>query len=246
VRRLAGGVAQEFNNLLTVIAGHAELMLDHLPADHPARVSAMEIRRAARSGGALTHQLLAMSGSQVLAPAKFDLNDAAWELAERASAILPANIGVRVDLAGDAALVDADREQLQRGLMNLIANARDAMPHGGQIVISTRRAQTFAGPTAELAVSDTGRGMNEEAQTRLFEPFYSTKPAGACAGLGLATTRGIVEQTGGTIGVDSAPGRGTTVTITLPAREEKRTEPAPLGARLRPSSAIRLPVAAFS
>lgn len=246
VSRLAGGVAHEFNNLLTVIAGHAELLLDDLPPNHPARASAMEIRRATRTGASVTNQLLAISRRQVLSPTRFDLNDCVWGLAERVSAILPADVSVSVDLAPDVPPVDGDRDQLERAVMNLVANARDAMPSGGMIGIGTRAADTARGPVAQIVVTDCGCGMSDDVRGKLFEPFFSTKPFGKGAGLGLATARGIVEQTGGAIEVDSAPGRGTTVTVSLPIGVLEGTEPAAVGPRLRPSSVIRLPVAASS
>jgi signal transduction histidine kinase len=248
VARLAGGVAHEFNNLLTVIGGHAELLLDVLPADHPGRVSAMEIRKAARSGAVVANQLLAISGRQVLRTTRFDLNDAVWRLAERVAAILPSDVSVTVDLAPGLPAVECDQQQIERGIMNLVANARDAMPRGGRISIATAAARTPAGPAAQITVSDTGCGMSADVRRRIFEPFFSTQPFGKGAGLGLATTRGIVEQSGGSIEIESEPGSGTTVTVWLPlaAAELEGTEPPAVQPGPRPSSAIRLRAAASS
>jgi signal transduction histidine kinase len=248
VSRLAGGVAHEFNNLLTVIGGHAELLLDALPADHPARVSAMEIRKAARSGAQVASQLLAISGGQVLRSTRFDLNDALRGLANRLGAILPADISINVDLAPGLHAVDGDREQLERAITNLVANARDAMPRGGIISIATAAARNSAGPAARITVSDNGCGMSADVRRRSFEPFFSTRPFGKGAGLGLSTTRGIVEQSGGAIELESEPGRGTTVTVWLPiaAAEVEGTEPPAAQPGPRPSRAIRLPAAASS
>jgi signal transduction histidine kinase len=248
VSRLAGGVAHEFNNLLTVIGGHAELLIELLPPDHPARVSAMEIRKAARSGAQVAHQLLAISGGQVLRSTRFDLNEAVWGIVERLATTLPADVNVTVGLTPGLPAVEGDPEQIERAIRNLVDNARNAMPRGGLISIATATARTAAGPVARITVSDNGCGMSADVRRRLFEPFFSTQPFGKGAGLGLATARGIVEQSGGTIDLESELGRGTTVTVSLPLAMTglEETEPPAVEPGSRPSSAIRLPAAASS
>jgi signal transduction histidine kinase len=248
IARLAGGVAHEFNNLLTVIGGHAELLLEVLPADHPARVSAVAVRKAARAGELVANQLLAISRRQVLRSTPFDLNDAVWSVVQRLAATLPADVSVTVGLTPGLPAVEGDRQQLDRAIANLVANARDAMPRGGMISIATAMVPTPAGSAAQITVSDNGCGMSADVRRRIFEPFFSTQPFGKGAGLGLATARGIVEQSGGVIEIESEPGRGTTVAVSLPfaMAELEGTEPPAVQPGSRPLSAIRLRAAASS
>ncbi len=224
IGRLAGGVAHDFNNLLTVIGGYAEILLQQ----EGEREELREIARASEQASALTRQLLAFSRRQVLHPRVLDLNAIVAGLEGMLQRIIGDDVAVAVKLGDDLALVEADRAQLERVVLNLAANARDAMPDGGALTIETanvdldveqvaRHGEGVAGPHVLLAVSDTGTGMDEEVRRHLFEPFYTTKPPGQGTGLGLATVFGVVKQSGGGIYVYSEPGRGTTFKIYLPA-----------------------------
>jgi two-component system cell cycle sensor histidine kinase/response regulator CckA len=224
VGRLAGGVAHDFNNLLTVIGGYAEILLQH----ESEREELQEIARAAQQASALTRQLLAFSRRQVLHPRVLDLNEIVASMEGMLQRIIGDDVSVAVKLADRLAHVEADRAQLERVILNLAANARDAMPDGGALTIETgnveldaaqvaKHGEGTAGPHVLLAVSDTGIGMDEEVRRHLFEPFYTTKPAGQGTGLGLATVFGVVKQSGGGIYVYSEPDRGSTFKIYLPA-----------------------------
>ena len=223
IGRLAGGVAHDFNNLLTVIAGYAEILEARQGSEE-----AGEISRAAAQAAALTHQLLAFSRRQVLHPRVVDLNQIVAGMETMLQRIIGDDISVGIRLAPELAPVEADRAQLERVILNLAANARDAMPGGGVLTIETANvdvdeaqvtthADGAPGPHVLLAVSDTGVGMDEDVAKHLFEPFFTTKPAGAGTGLGLATVFGVVKQSGGGIYVYSEPDRGSTFKIYLPA-----------------------------
>jgi PAS domain S-box-containing protein len=231
VGRLAGGVAHDFNNLLTVINGYTDLLLGQLTPDHPLRTSLREIRKAGERATALTAQLLAFSRKQVLAPVVLDLNALITETERMLRRLIREDIALTTDLSPDAGPVKTDPGQLQQVLLNLVVNARDAMPRGGSVTITTRNVQLTRppapgdadvrpGPHAQLTVKDTGCGMDEETRGHLFEPFFTTKAPGKGTGLGLATVYGIVKQSGGHIEVESEPGRGTTFRIYLPCVEE--------------------------
>jgi two-component system, cell cycle sensor histidine kinase and response regulator CckA len=224
IGRLAGGVAHDFNNLLTVIAGYAEILEQRAES----RDEAAEISRAAAQAAALTHQLLAFSRRQVLHPKIVDLNEIVSSMETMLHRIIGDDISVGIRLAPDLAPVEADRAQIERVILNLAANARDAMPGGGALTIETANVDLDAahvsahgdghpGPHVLLAVSDSGHGMDEEVAKHLFEPFFTTKAAGGGTGLGLATVFGVVKQSGGGIYVYSEPGRGSTFKIYLPA-----------------------------
>jgi PAS domain S-box-containing protein len=219
VGRLAGGVAHDFNNLLTAILGSADLLVGHLPVDHPDRAEAEEIRRVAARAAELTRQLLAFSRQQVLAPRVLDLNGVVADMDRLLRRLIREDIQLRTVLASDLGAVRADPGQLEQVLMNLAVNARDAMPGGGRLTIETANVE---GPDATpgryvmLAVSDTGTGMSAETKARIFEPFFTTKPRGKGTGLGLSTVYGIVKQSSGHIVVESELGRGTTVRVYLP------------------------------
>jgi PAS domain S-box-containing protein len=225
IGRLAGGVAHDFNNLLTVINGYAEILL----ARDGGGEELEEISRAGRQAAALTRQLLAFSRRQVLHPKILDLNEIVSGMETMLHRIIGDDVSVGIRLAPDHAPGEADRAQVERVILNLAANARDAMPEGGALTIETANVDVDAeqvrlhgdegitGPHVVLAVSDTGEGMDEEVRKHLFEPFYTTKAAGAGTGLGLATVFGVVKQSGGGIYVYSEPGRGTTFKIYLPA-----------------------------
>ena len=223
IGRLAGGVAHDFNNLLTVIAGYAEILERRDGSEE-----ASEISRAAAQAAALTHQLLAFSRRQVLHPRVVDLNQIVAGMEAMLHRIIGDDVSVGVRLAPDLAPVEADRAQLERVILNLAANARDAMPSGGVLTIETANVDVdeaqvdthgdgTTGPHVLLAVSDTGQGMDEDVTKHLFEPFFTTKAAGEGTGLGLATVFGVVKQSGGGIYVYSEPGRGSTFKIYLPA-----------------------------
>src|SRR5437016_5837773 len=228
VGRLAGGVAHDFNNILTAITGHAELLLEDLGHHDPRRVDVDEIRRSAERAAGLTRQLLAFSRQQVLQPKVVDLNALVLDMDK----LLRRLIGEDVELATvlDAALgrVTADPGQLEQVIVNLAVNARDAMPQGGKLTLETRNIDLDSsytlehslvkpGPYVQLTVSDSGIGMDEETQAHAFEPFFTTKPKGQGTGLGLATVYGIITRARGHVQVSSEPGSGTTFTILLPA-----------------------------
>ena len=226
IGRLAGGVAHDFNNLLTVISGYAEILLAR--PDMQGRDQIGEIAHAAEQASALTRQLLAFSRRQVLHPQVLDLNEIVAGMEPMVRRIIGDDVSVGVRLASGLTPVEADRAQLERVILNLAANARDAMPHGGRLTIETAdvdldeeytstRGEGTAGANVLLAVSDTGVGMSEDVQRHLFEPFFTTKAPGAGTGLGLATVFGVVKQSGGSIYVYSEEGRGTTFKIYLPA-----------------------------
>ena len=236
--RLAGGVAHDFNNILTAIIANAGMAVLEAPADDPNRPLLMEIRDAARRGAELTRQLLAVSRKQVLEPRPVDLNALLANLRRMLGRLIGEDVELKLDLAAGLPPVLADPGQVEQVVMNLAVNARDAMDRGGAIAISTRTAEVGPGETrperpggryAVVTVADTGRGIPPEVFSHLFEPFYTTKPAGQGTGLGLSTVYGIVRQHGGFVEVDSAPGRGAAFRVHLPVAEGttgEREEPA--------------------
>jgi hypothetical protein len=226
VGRLAGGIAHDFNNVLTAIFGYTELLIEEFLEDDPRRADVVEIRRAAERAAALTRQLLAFSRKQIMQPRLLDLNEVIKSVENLLTRLVGDDILVELRLAPDLATVRADPGQIEQVLMNLAANARDAMPEGGRLSLSTRnehRGQQFAGrpglapgPYAVLSVTDTGTGVPLEVREQIFEPFFTTKEQGKGTGLGLATVYGIVKQTGGGIYVESEAGQGTTFLVYLP------------------------------
>ena len=227
VGRLAGGVAHDFNNLLTVINGHSSSLLTKLSADDPLRATIAQIRAAGERAAGLTHQLLAFSRKQVLQPRTLDLNHLVAEMWPMLARLLGEDVQLSVELHSEATAIRADQHQLEQVVMNLAMNSRDAMPHGGRLLIKTGVAEwgesdarphpgAKAGPYVVLAVSDTGIGMDDETCGHIFEPFFTTKEVGKGTGLGLSMIQGIVEQSGGFVEVGSEPGRGTTFRIYLP------------------------------
>jgi len=228
VGRLAGGVAHDFNNLLTAILANAEFAMVGLPAGSQARADMTEVVSAAKRAAGLTRQLLAFSRKQVMQPQQLELNAVVADTERLLRRVIPENVEIVTRLDPALPPVRADRTQIEQVLLNLVTNARDALPQGGVVVVSTatrrldaaeaaRRRGLPPGDYAELAVQDTGVGMDDITRSHLFEPFFTTKDLGRGTGLGLATVYGIVKQTGGYIYVDSAPWRGTTFTILLPA-----------------------------
>jgi signal transduction histidine kinase len=230
VGRLAGGLAHDFNNLLTVITGHSQLLLRQLPLVDPLRGGLDVIERTATRAGRLTMQLLAFSRKQILAPAVLNLNDAVPGMAEMLQRLIGEDITLTFNPAPALGRVTVDPGQLEQVVINLVVNARDAMPNGGRITVETANVElnedsarwhvgVGPGSYVMLAVSDTGTGMDTETRAHIFEPFFTTKALGKGTGLGLATVYGIVRQSGGNIRVESAPGAGSTFTIYLPRVE---------------------------
>jgi PAS domain S-box-containing protein len=237
--KLAGGVAHDFNNLLTIITGYNDVLLSEMPPNDPNRECIEEIARAASRASALTGQLLAFSRQQKMQPRVVNMNDSLRDTSKMLSRLIGEDIEMRIDAAEDLGNVKADVGQIEQVVMNLAVNARDAMPGGGTITMSTRNAKidkekngTVHLPPGEyvlLEVTDTGTGMSPEVQARIFEPFFTTKAPGQGTGLGLATCYGIVKQSGGEICVKSKVGSGTTFQIYLPRvyEEAKKCEVAP-------------------
>ena len=240
VGRLAGGVAHDFNNLLTAILGYSDLILQRVgDADSPIRRDAAEIKRAAEKAESLTRHLLAFSRPRGIEPQSVDLNEVVSDMDRLLRRLIGADVELVTLLTPKVARVDGDRGQLEQMIVNLVVNARDAMPSGGKLVIETTLAAIGAGsaderrslepgPYVVLAVSDSGIGMDTETRARIFEPFFTTKGVGEGTGLGLSSVWGIVEQGGGRIFVQSEPGQGTSFTIYLPeSRRPSVVPPAP-------------------
>ncbi len=244
VGRLAGGVAHDFNNLLTVIRGRCELLGTRIGDVEKMKRDIGTIYDASERAASLTHQLLAFSRRQVLEPKVLELNRVVADLVPMLRRLIGEDIDLGMVLATDIGRVRADPGQVEQVIMNLVVNARDAMPEGGRLTIETSAIdfdETYArvhasvkpGRYVMVAVSDTGSGMDRETQARAFEPFFTTKERGKGTGLGLATAYGIVKQSGGYIWVYSEPGQGTTFKIYLPRVEEAATAEAPPAASSR-------------
>jgi PAS domain S-box-containing protein len=234
IGRLAGGVAHEVNNMMTVVLGLSEFLLRDLPRGDRRHEDVSEISRAADRAANITRQLLAFSRQQVMQPRPLDISAVVHGTHGMLSRMLGPSHQMRLDLAPMLSSVRADPNQLEQVLLNLVLNARDAMPSGGTITVETRSVmldddymrrhagvEIPHGPYNALIVSDTGHGMEPEVQHRIFEPFFTTKPLGEGTGLGLSTAYGIVKQSGGYIWVYSEPGLGTTFKVYLPAYSEK-------------------------
>lgn len=227
IGRLAGGIAHDLNNLLTVINGTVELALPSADQVPGLRGDLLEIRRATDRAASLTRQLLAFSRQQVLRIEVLDVNRIARDLVKMLARVIGEDVRVDTRFADTLGHIRADAGQLEQVLMNLAVNARDAMPHGGTLTIETRDVDLDAafaarhvtvtpGPHICIVVRDTGVGMDAATQARIFEPFFTTKEAGKGTGLGLSTVYGIVKQTGGSIWVESAPDKGTSFTLYFP------------------------------
>ena len=230
VGKLAGGVAHEFNSILTAIIGQSELLLGDLPAGSPLAKNATEISQAAGRAATLTRQLLAYGRKQFLQPETLDLNQVITSMEGMFRHLMGGDVDVRIVLAEGLRAVKADAGQIEQVIMNLAMNARDAMPNGGKLTLETanvsfdqervgRDPELKPGDYVMLAITDTGAGMSAEVKARAFEPFFTTKGVGQGTGLGLSTCYGIIKQSGGHISVDSEPGRGTTFKIYLPQVE---------------------------
>jgi len=226
VGRLAGGVAHDFNNLLMVIRGRTELLLQQVPSTGRVYRELEVVHHAAERGGRLTQQLLAFSRRQVLQPRVLDLNAVLTELEPMLRRLLGETIDLVLRLAAPRGTVKADQGQLEQVVLNLVVNARDAMPRGGQLTVETAnvrvddrvvesRSASGPGDYVVLVVKDTGHGMDADTRSRVFEPFFTTKDPGKGTGLGLATVYGIVQQSGGFVTVDSEVDRGTVFRVYL-------------------------------
>lgn len=232
VGQLAGGVAHDFNNILTAVLGHVELINDELDESGPSvdaiRENVREIGRGARRASELTRQLLTFSRRQITRPETVDLNECLRGLEKMLRRLIAENIQLRFEHSREPAVILADAGQLEQVVVNLAVNARDAMPDGGILTFATQHVcldesenstemSGLSGPCVRLAVSDTGTGMAADVRDRVFEPFFTTKPLGQGTGLGLATVYGIVKQAKGHISVYSEPGHGTTFRVHWPA-----------------------------
>jgi signal transduction histidine kinase/ActR/RegA family two-component response regulator len=214
---LAGGIAHDFNNLLTVITGFTQMALADASAGPAIREDLGQVVSASERATVLTRQLLAFSRKQVLLPTVLDLGDSVEDLAPMLRRLVGEHISIRIETErAEVPRVLADRGQIEQVIINLVVNARDAMPVGGRIVICVGRS----GPAVTLAVRDNGCGISDDVRERIFEPFFTTKEPGKGTGLGLSTVYGIVQQSGGTIDLTSGVGTGTTFTVTLPASDE--------------------------
>jgi signal transduction histidine kinase len=236
IGRLAGGVAHDFNNVLGVITGYSEMLLDKLNSDPKLAALVTEVLKATERGASLTKQLLAFSRQQVLQPRVIDIQEHIKRIEDLLRRVLGEDIRLSVNAGTRAVHLRADPAQLEQVIMNLVVNARDAMPSGGKLTLEISRAHldadyckhapdTHPGHYVCMAVTDTGCGMSADVLSRIFEPFFTTKETGKGTGLGLATVYGIVKQSGGHITVYSEMGHGTTFKVYLPLSEEAASKP---------------------
>ncbi|HTQ55026.1 MAG TPA: ATP-binding protein [Bryobacteraceae bacterium] len=243
VGMLAGGIAHDFNNLLTIINGYSHILLQGLSPDDPNHSAAEQIMKAGERAAALTRQLLTFSRRQVLQPKVLDLNQLVTGLDNMLQRLIGEDIDLRVVPGNELGQVSADPGQMEQVIMNLVVNARDAMPRGGILTIETTNvmldehyalthAATKPGRYVALVVSDNGAGMDANTRAHLFEPFFTTKSQGKGTGLGLTTVFGIVKQSGGNVEVYSDPGHGTSVKVYMPRLDRPAAhESAPSAAR---------------
>jgi len=247
VGRLAGGVAHDFNNILTVIIGSCELLTDRMSESDPLHKGLAEIKRAAAQAAALTRQLLAFSRKQVLQPRVFDLNAAIRDLSKMLRRLIGDDVELVLKTSAELGGVKADPGQIERIIMNLAVNARDAMPRGGVLTIETsnldfdettaaQHAPVAPGAYVAFAVRDTGCGMDADTMSHIFEPFFTTKELGRGTGLGLSIVYGIVKQSGGYVWAESTRGQGTCFTVCLPRCGRMEEFPVP---QKPPASASR-------
>jgi PAS domain S-box-containing protein len=244
IGQLAGGVAHDFNNLLTVILGYSHLLLDAAPEGAASQGEVREIHKAGERAAALTQQLLAFSRQQLLEPRVVDLNQVLRGMSEMMQRLLGEDVVLKLELEEKLGKILVDPSQMEQVVLNLAVNARDAMPSGGALTLTTgnidltgQRAKTSgmaAGPYVMLSVRDTGTGMDPDTTNRIFEPFFTTKAKGKGTGLGLATVFGIVEQSRGHIVVTSALGKGTVFDVYVPRTEQSVVSIAPQRANIEP------------
>jgi signal transduction histidine kinase/CheY-like chemotaxis protein len=245
IGRLAGGVAHDINNLMTVVIGCGDLLLAELPVDQPHHQLVKDMKDAGDRAVAMATQLLAFGRKQMLVPAVVSLNDIVERTEQMLRRIIREDIRVACDLSPSLGRVKIDPGQMEQVIVNLALNARDAMPDGGTITLRTmdvrfeerspdRAPEVRPGPYVALTVSDTGTGMDPATRAHIFEPFFTTKPSGKGTGLGLATVYGIVKQSDGYIYVQSELGRGSTFTIYLPEVADAVTPPPPAESTIQP------------
>jgi len=236
IGRLAGGIAHDYNNILTVQIGYCELMQSQLRPEDPLFKELSKIKVCAERAASLTSQLLAFSRKQSLRLEVLDFNEVVRNMETMIRRLIGEDVEFAVVAGGDLGRVKADPGQMEQAIMNMIVNARDAMPQGGRLMIETanvdldeeyveRHVDATVGPHVMLAITDTGHGMDNETKSRIFEPFFTTKEPGKGTGLGLSTVYGIVKQSGGNIWVYSEPGKGTTFKIYLPRVESVEMTP---------------------
>jgi signal transduction histidine kinase/ActR/RegA family two-component response regulator len=237
IGNLAGGIAHDFNNLLTSMLGYLGFIRRRLPSDSPLQPDLDQVDRAARRAASLTSQLLSYARRQMVLPSELDLNETLAALAPMIRRLVGEDVTVSTEFAPELGTTRVDPGQMEQVLLNLVANARDAMPKGGTLRLATRRVdldgagdrrkvEPAPGAYVAVEVSDTGVGMSHEVLARAFEPFFTTKPVGAGTGLGLAVCYGIVKQAGGHIEVESKPGQGSRFTVLLP-RQARSAGPSP-------------------
>jgi signal transduction histidine kinase len=237
IGRLAGGIAHDFNNLLTAIIGYADIVLSTVPRDHPIHADVSEIRQAGARAAELTRQLLAFSRQRVVDASVIDLNNVVEEAVRLLKRVIGQDIVLRADCASDLWFVKLDPTQATQVLMNLALNARDAMPAGGSLDIATGNVRITgsnrpnqparAGDYVRVTVRDSGEGMSAEVMSRIFEPFFTTKEPGRGTGLGLPMVYGIVQQSEGSVFVDSEVGVGTEFTLYFPRTVQRPVTVAP-------------------
>ncbi len=244
--RMAGGIAHDFNNLLTVINSWAELLLEEPELNDRVQRGVGQMKEAGHKATGLTRQLLAFTRHQLVERKAVNLNDRVVDIAELMKRVIGEDINLVVTLDPTLGFIKADPGQIEQVIMNLVVNARDAMPYGGRLELETKEVSVShtdpfwpdplaPGPYITLVVRDTGCGMDAETQAHIFEPFFTTKEQGKGTGLGLSTVYGIARQCGGTVGITSEPGNGTTFTIYLPRVTEQAELPRPV---LQPAGTI--------
>jgi two-component system cell cycle sensor histidine kinase/response regulator CckA len=234
VGRLATGIAHDFNNLITVLLGYSDELIEEAVPGSPVHAAAIEVRRAADRASALTQQLLAFSRRQASVAHAVDVNQVVAHMEDLIRRLIGPEIKLEFSMQPDLVLISADNQQIGQVLMNLVVNARDAMPGGGTLTIETENVElgsdnvdVIPGPHVMLSVNDSGVGMSKEIRARLFEPFFTTKDSGQGTGLGLSMVQAIVRQSSGHIVVDSQPGKGTTFKVYFPQQPDAALAPVP-------------------